>query len=52
MCSELFDRLVAVRSLGNQCHVRLTCQKCGHGLAEERMVVDRENANGAPISAH
>src|SRR5258708_5039131 len=52
MDSELFDRLAAVGSLGNECHVRLTGQEGGHALAEERMVVDRENANRGPISAH
>src|SRR5215210_4125193 len=45
MFSELFDRLMAVRSLSNQGHVRLTGQQSGNALTEERMVVNAENAN-------
>src|ERR1700693_2560092 len=52
MYSKLFDGLATVRSLGDQCHVRFSGQKRGHSLAEEGMIVDGENANGTPISAH
>src|SRR5438128_8772209 len=37
MNAELFDRLAAVGSLGNQRHVRLTGQKRGDALAKKRM---------------
>ncbi len=52
MYSELFDRLAAVGSLGNQCHVRLTGQKRGHALAEQGMVVDARECEWGPVSAH
>ncbi len=52
MQSVLCDRLSSVGCLGNQCHVGLSGQKRGHALAEQRMVVDRENTNGGAVSAH
>src|SRR5258708_22232971 len=52
MFSELFDRLAAIRSLSNKCHVRLAGQKRSDTLAEKGMVVHGENANRGPISAH
>src|SRR5712672_3158250 len=52
MDPELFDGLAPVGSLGNQCHIRLASQECGHTLTQKRMIIYRENANRGPISAH
>ena len=52
MGSELVDRLAAIGSLSNQFQIGLNGQQRGHTLAEEGMVVDREDANRSAASVH
>jgi hypothetical protein len=52
MFSELFNRLTAIRSFGNQRHVRLPGQKSGNAFPEQGVIVDRKNPNGWAIRAH
>src|SRR5258705_13751753 len=50
--AELLNRFTSVGRFGDQRHVRLTGDEARDPLAEERMVVDRNNPNRARLSAH
>ena len=50
--TKLLDRLPAVRCLCDELHVRLSGEQLGNPVAEERMVIDGENADRTLARAH
>ncbi len=46
------DRFAPIRSLGDYTHVRLTSDEPNDSLANEGMVVNRQNPNQAGIATH
>ena len=49
---ELLDRVAAVGGLCHQRHVRLDADEPGDPVANERMIVDRENPNRRAAAGH
>jgi hypothetical protein len=52
MRPKLLDRFSAAGGLGHECHVRFVGDQTGKPFTQERMVVDRENADSGGIGTH
>ncbi len=49
---KLLDGFTPIRGFRDQIHIRLSCDEARDTLADERMIIDRENPNLARIAAH
>ena len=50
MGAELLDGLAAARAFGDELHVRLAGEQRRHAVAEQRVIVDGQDANGRGIT--
>ena len=49
---KLLDGFTPIRGLRDQIHIRLSCEEARDALADEGMIIDRENPYRLKIAAH